>query len=68
MLLRNVTVYETISRFYIIGSDVSDQQYSVLKIDRTEPKSLIIGDSGHVYSRQELYELLATINDGNGRL
>ena len=61
---RYLTVYESASRFYVVGSDASEKKYSLLKIDRTEHRSLTLSDGGHVYSRAELSELLALYADG----
>ncbi|CAB05701.2 SAC domain-containing protein [Caenorhabditis elegans] len=63
--LRKITVYETKSRFYIIGCDSTGSRYNVLKIDRIDPKALITGEPEYDYTREEILELLATISDGS---
>uniref|UniRef100_A0A914W547 SAC domain-containing protein n=1 Tax=Plectus sambesii TaxID=2011161 RepID=A0A914W547_9BILA len=62
---RYVTVYESGSRFYVVGSEASENKYAVLKIDRTEHRSLTLSDGGHLYSRSELTELLAMLTDAS---
>ncbi|CAP24866.1 Protein CBG04077 [Caenorhabditis briggsae] len=63
--LRKITVYETKSRFYIIGCDSTGSRYNVLKIDRVDPKALITGEPEYDYTREEILELLSTISDGS---
>ncbi|CAJ0927665.1 unnamed protein product, partial [Mesorhabditis belari] len=62
--LRRVTVYETSTRFYIVGSDVSRTRFNLLKIDRLESKALLTGEPENDYSEQEIMELLATVSEG----
>jgi hypothetical protein len=56
---------ERTQRFFIIGSNQSDDKYRVLKIDRTSPKELVITEDNAMYSRQEIQEVLLMIEDGN---
>ncbi|KAI9713435.1 MAG: phosphatidylinositol-3,5-bisphosphate 5-phosphatase [Bogoriella megaspora] len=59
-------LYETTSRFYLIGADVLDSQYSVLKIDRTAPPGqLSIFEDDVTYDKRGMTQLLNTIDDGN---
>ncbi|KAL1597833.1 phosphatidylinositol-3,5-bisphosphate 5-phosphatase [Paraconiothyrium brasiliense] len=59
-------LYETSTRFYLIGTDLLDKHYRVLKIDRTAPPGhLSIFEDDIVYDRKEMNHLLNTINDGN---
>ena len=59
-------LYETSSRFYLIGADVLDSQYRVLKIDRTAPPGqLSIVEDDITYDKREMTQLLNTIDDGN---
>ncbi|KAI9681030.1 MAG: phosphatidylinositol-3,5-bisphosphate 5-phosphatase [Bathelium mastoideum] len=59
-------LYETSSRFYLIGADVLDSQYRVLKIDRTAPPGqLSIVEDDITYDKRQMTELLNTIDDGN---
>ncbi|KAL9096933.1 MAG: hypothetical protein Q9165_000897 [Trypethelium subeluteriae] len=59
-------LYETATRFYLIGADVLDSQYRILKIDRTAPPGqLSIVEDDITYDKREMTQLLNTIDDGN---
>ena len=64
--MHKFSLYETLTRFYLIGSDVLDAQFRILKIDRTAPPGQIaIVEDETVYSKKEINQLLNTIEDGN---
>lgn len=64
--MHKFALYETMTRFYLIGHDLLDRRYRVLKIDRTTvPDQLHVTEDETVYSRDEMNELLNTIEDGN---
>ncbi|KAF1942984.1 polyphosphoinositide phosphatase [Clathrospora elynae] len=64
--MHKFSLYETSTRFYLVGADITDRQYRVLKIDRTAaPGHLSIFEDDIVYNRRELRQLLDTITDGN---
>ncbi|KAF2201743.1 hypothetical protein GQ43DRAFT_455567 [Delitschia confertaspora ATCC 74209] len=64
--MHKFTLYETSTRFYLIGSDTLDKHYRVLKIDRTAPPGhLNIFEDDIVYDRREMNQLLNAIDDGN---
>jgi hypothetical protein len=64
--MHKFSLYETSARFYLIGTDIAEQQFRVLKIDRTSPPGLLnIVDDDIVYERKEIFRLLGTIQDGN---
>ncbi|OTA02722.1 polyphosphoinositide phosphatase, putative [Trichoderma parareesei] len=64
--MHKFTLYETVSRYYMVGVDVSERRYRILKIDRTtEGAELNITDDKIVYSLREINQLLDTIDDGN---
>ncbi|KNG47113.1 polyphosphoinositide phosphatase [Stemphylium lycopersici] len=64
--MHKFSLYETSSRFYLIGADITDRQFRVLKIDRTAaPGHLNIFEDDIVYNRREMHQLLDTIADGN---
>uniref|UniRef100_A0A672H8R6 SAC domain-containing protein n=1 Tax=Salarias fasciatus TaxID=181472 RepID=A0A672H8R6_SALFA len=52
-------------RYFLVGSNQAQTKHRVLKIDRTEPKDLVIIDDKHVYSQQEVRELLSRLDLGN---
>ncbi|OAQ99681.1 hypothetical protein LLEC1_04112, partial [Akanthomyces lecanii] len=65
--MHKYSLYETASRYYVVGVDVSEKRYRILKIDRTteggaEPS---MTDDKIVYTLKEINQLLDTIDDGN---
>uniref|UniRef100_A0A669DJQ6 FIG4 phosphoinositide 5-phosphatase n=1 Tax=Oreochromis niloticus TaxID=8128 RepID=A0A669DJQ6_ORENI len=52
-------------RYFLVGSNHAQTKHRVLKIDRTEPKDLVIIDDKHVYNQQEVRELLGRLDQGN---
>ncbi|KAH8879444.1 hypothetical protein GQ53DRAFT_789292 [Thozetella sp. PMI_491] len=68
--MHKFSLYETASRFYIVGGDVTEKRYRILKIDRSggdhdEPPELSITDDKTIYSQKDMNQLLDTIDDGN---
>jgi hypothetical protein len=64
--MHKFSLYETVSRYYMVGVDVSEKRYRILKIDRTtEGADLNITDDKIIYSLREVNQLLDTIDDGN---
>jgi phosphatidylinositol 3,5-bisphosphate 5-phosphatase len=64
--MHKFSLYETSSRYYIVGADVTEKQYRILKIDRSVNDSdLSITDDKITYSQKEMNQLLDTIDDGN---
>uniref|UniRef100_A0A8C1T480 FIG4 phosphoinositide 5-phosphatase n=1 Tax=Cyprinus carpio TaxID=7962 RepID=A0A8C1T480_CYPCA len=53
------------ARYFLVGSNNAQTKHRVLKIDRTEPRDLVIIDDKHVYSQQEVRELLGRLDLGN---
>ncbi|XP_028391065.1 polyphosphoinositide phosphatase-like [Dendronephthya gigantea] len=62
--IQKIVLYETKARYYLVGSNVSQTKFRVLKIDRTVPYLSIIDDKVE-YDNDEIKQLLAMINDGN---
>ncbi|KMT03423.1 hypothetical protein BVRB_8g191080 [Beta vulgaris subsp. vulgaris] len=58
-------LYETRSKFYIIGRDKSRTNWRVLSIDRSEPYELIIHEDSTTYTESECTELQKRIHEGN---
>ncbi|KAG2468404.1 FIG4 phosphatase, partial [Polypterus senegalus] len=52
-------------RYFLVGCNHAETKYRVLKIDRTEPKDLVIIDDKHVYNQLEARELLGRLDLGN---
>ncbi|KAL2349738.1 polyphosphoinositide phosphatase Fig4 [Cryomyces antarcticus] len=64
--MHKFSLYETASRFYLVGGNVMDSHFRVLKIDRTSaPGRLSISEDDIVYDKREMIELLNTVDDGN---
>lgn len=64
--MHKYSLYETASRYYIVGADVTEKRYRILKIDRTaDGDDLSITDDKIMYSQKEMNQLLDTIDDGN---
>lgn len=65
--MHKFSLYETASRFYIVGGDVTEKRYRILKIDRTgdDTSELSITDDKTVYNQKDMNQLLDTIDDGN---
>ncbi|XP_060803876.1 polyphosphoinositide phosphatase [Amyelois transitella] len=63
--IQRIALYETKARFYLIGSNNTQTRFRVLKIDRTEPRELILVDDKVEYNKQEIHQLLNMIGFGN---
>ncbi|CAM0871876.1 unnamed protein product [Alopecurus aequalis] len=63
--LQKFRLYETRSRFYLVGRDKSRTLWRVLKIDRQETTDLGIQEDATSYSENECQELLWRIHEGN---
>ncbi|KAK9234779.1 SacI homology domain-containing protein [Lipomyces kononenkoae] len=60
------TLYETKTRFYLIGSNMNDTRFRVLKIDLTADQGdLSLTEDDTVYTHSQIIELLEAIQDGN---
>ncbi|KAL9039408.1 MAG: hypothetical protein Q9214_004890, partial [Letrouitia sp. 1 TL-2023] len=64
--MHRFSLYETTSRFYLVGGDVTDRKFRILKIDRTSDQGeLNIAEDEIVYTRKEMNQLLNAVDDGN---
>ncbi|KIW00504.1 uncharacterized protein PV09_08024 [Verruconis gallopava] len=64
--MHRFTLYETSTRFYLVGQDMMEKQFRILKIDRTAPPGhLNIFEDDIVYDRREINQLLNAIEEGN---
>ncbi|XP_048577491.1 polyphosphoinositide phosphatase-like [Nematostella vectensis] len=63
--IQRVVLYETKARYYLVGSNNAQTRFRVLKIDRTEPRDLVMSDDKMEYTQRQIKELLSTINAGN---
>lgn len=64
-----INVYETLTFFYLIGSDANEKYFRVLKFDRTVVKPLSLSDICFEdpinYDKQDLTEMLDMVDTGN---
>uniref|UniRef100_A0A0A0KUN1 SAC domain-containing protein n=1 Tax=Cucumis sativus TaxID=3659 RepID=A0A0A0KUN1_CUCSA len=58
-------LYETRSKFYMVGRDKSRTYWRVLKIDRMDLSKLNIREDSAVYTENECSDLLRRIHEGN---
>ncbi|XP_021691278.2 phosphoinositide phosphatase SAC3 isoform X2 [Hevea brasiliensis] len=63
--LQKFRLYETQSKFYMIGRDKSRTYWRVLKIDRQDPSELNIREDSTTYTESECSDLLRRIHEGN---
>lgn len=64
--MQKFSLYETASRFYLVGGNSLDLKFRILKIDRTaDLGDLSIVEDDIVYTKKEMDLLLNTIDDGN---
>ncbi|KAL6867237.1 hypothetical protein ACP4OV_015261 [Aristida adscensionis] len=63
--LQKFRLYETRSKFYLIGRDKSRTLWRVLKIDRLESIDLGVEEDPTSYTENECQELLWRIHEGN---
>ncbi|KZS16333.1 polyphosphoinositide phosphatase [Daphnia magna] len=63
--IQKMALYETKARIFLVGSNNTQTKFRVLKIDRTEPKTLVVIDDHVEYSHQEIRDLLSMIDMGN---
>ena len=64
--MHKFSLYETATRYYIVGADVMDKRFRILKIDRTaDSGNLSIVEDEIVYTKKEMSQLLNAIDDGN---
>ena len=64
--MHRFSLYETASRYYLVGGDVVDRKFRILKIDRTaDSGDLSIAEDEIVYTKKEMNQLLNTVDDGN---
>ncbi|KAF2968162.1 hypothetical protein GQX73_g5466 [Xylaria multiplex] len=65
--MHKFTLYETASRYYIVGGDVTEKRFRILKIERNthDDPNLSITEDKTIYGRKEMNALLDTIDHGN---
>ena len=64
--MHRFSLYETATEFFLVGGDILDRSFRILKIDRsTEPSNVSIAEDDIVYTKKEMNELLNSLDDGN---
>ncbi|KAG7213368.1 hypothetical protein KM043_002662 [Ampulex compressa] len=63
--IQKIALYETKSRFYLMGSNNTLTRFRVLKIDRMKPKKLVVVDDKREYTQDEIQDLVNKIDMGN---
>jgi hypothetical protein len=63
--MHKFSLYETAMYFYIIGGDLLDQRFRILKIERSESEDLNIQEDDIVYTKRETNQILNAIDEGN---
>ncbi|PIN11591.1 putative phosphoinositide phosphatase [Handroanthus impetiginosus] len=64
-LMQKFRLYETRSKFYMVGRDKNRTFWKILKIDRSEPSELNIREDSATYTERECSDLLRRIHEGN---
>lgn len=64
-ILHKFTIYETKTRLYVVGSNLSEDRFRILKVDRTSSSDLTLTADDVVYSKLECVDLLSRIDQGN---
>lgn len=60
------TLYETNTRYWITGSDITDKYFRLLRIDRNSPPGqIMLFEDETVYDRKQMNDVLNTIDQGN---
>ncbi|CAH1159816.1 unnamed protein product [Phaedon cochleariae] len=65
--IQKMALYETKSKYYLVGSNNTQTRFRVLKIDRMEAKELEIYDDKVEYTQEEIHNLICMIDSGNRR-
>ncbi|XP_076813822.1 polyphosphoinositide phosphatase-like isoform X2 [Clavelina lepadiformis] len=63
--IQKLKVYEAHSRYYIVGSNISETTFRILKIDRTDPWELVIIEDGIDYTAVQMSMTLEKLHLGN---
>lgn len=63
--LYSLHVFYILQRFYLMGSNNTLTRFRVLKIDRMEPRELVVVDDKREYTQDEIKDLVNMIDMGN---
>lgn len=59
------SLFTLLQRFYLMGSNNTLTRFRVLKIDRMEPRELVVVDDKREYTQDEIKDLVNMIDMGN---
>jgi phosphatidylinositol 3,5-bisphosphate 5-phosphatase len=66
MRMHKFTLYETATFFYIVGTNLLDTSFRIMKIERTADEGdLTIVEDDIVYNKKETHQILNAIDEGN---
>nr|CAH7715536.1 unnamed protein product [Callosobruchus chinensis] len=65
--IQKMALYETKSKYYLVGSNNTQTRFRVIKIDRMEAKDLVLYDDKVEYTAEEIQNLINMIEAGNRR-
>ena len=66
MKLHRLNLYETASKFYLVGGDITEQKFKILKVDRGDsPGDLRTNEDDTQYTKDEVNHILNTVDHGN---
>lgn len=64
--MHKFSLYETATKFYIVGADLLDRHFRILQIDRTsEPGELNVTEDDIVYSKKETNQILNAVDEAH---
>ncbi|EZG06676.1 hypothetical protein H106_03814 [Trichophyton rubrum CBS 735.88] len=65
--MHKFSLYETATKYYLVGMDLLDRRFRMLKIDRTSDpeEDLVFAEDETIYSKKEMNQLLDAVDDGN---
>ena len=64
--MHKLLLYETATGYYLVGGDIVDQKFRILKIDRTaESGDLSVAEDDIIYTKKGMNQLLNAIDEGN---
>jgi len=64
--MHKFSLYETATKYYILGADLLDRHFRILQIDRTsEPGELNVTEDDIVYSKKETNQILNAVDEAH---
>jgi phosphatidylinositol 3,5-bisphosphate 5-phosphatase len=64
--MHKFSLYETATKYYLVGADLLDRRFRILQIDRTsEPGELDVREDDIVYSKNETNQILNAVDEAH---